>query len=178
MNRVRDFNQQPNSPALELLTPPVRSVAVGKFSSRRVVTFAAMLLVGIALLIGVGSGVAQDVPDATIEFSGGSVAAGIGFSWGSGELTFQGEKHALRVSGLSIVQVGISSYTATGAVYHLTNLSDINGIYTAVSAGAAVAGGASATAMRNSNGVVIQMVSTHKGINFSLSAKGVTISLR
>jgi hypothetical protein len=178
MDELRDFNEQRDFPALALLTPPVRSVTAGRVSSSRVVTFAAMLLVGIALLIGVGSGVAQDVPDATIEFSGGSVAAGIGFTWGSGELTFQGEKHPLSVSGLSIVQVGISRYTATGAVYHLTKLSDINGIYTAVSAGAAVAGGASATAMRNSNGVVIQMVSTHAGLNFSLSAKGVTIALR
>ena len=91
-----------------------------------------MLLVGLALLIGVGSGVAQDVPDATIEFSGGSAAAGIGFSWGSGELTFQGKKYPLNVSGLSIVNVsglsmvhvGVSSYTATGAVYHLTQASD------------------------------------------------------
>ena len=145
-----------------------------------------MLLVGLALLIGVGSGVAQDVPDATIEFSGGSVAAGIGFTWGSGELTFQGKKYPLNVSGLSIVNVsglsmvhvGVSSYTATGAVYHLTQASDINGIYTAVSAGVAVAGGASATAMKNSNGVVIQMVSTHAGLNFSLGAKGVTIALQ
>ena len=178
MDRLRDFNQQPDSPALARLTPPVRGATVRRFSSSRVVTFAAMLLVGLALLIGVGSGVAQDVPDATIEFSGGSVAAGIGFTWGSGELTFQGKKYPLSVSGLSIVHVGVSSYTSTGAVYHLTQASDINGIYTAVSAGVAVAGGASATAMKNSNGVVIQMVSTHAWLNFSLGAKGVTIALQ
>ena len=132
MDRLRDFNQQPDSPALARLTPPVRGATVRRFSSSRVVTFAAMLLVGLALLIGVGSGIAQDVPDATIEFSGGSVAAGIGFTWGSGELTFQGKKYPLNVSGLSIVNVsglsmvhvGVSSYTATGAVYHLTQASD------------------------------------------------------
>jgi hypothetical protein len=71
----------------------------------------------------------------------------------------------------------VSSYTASGTVYDLTKVSDINGIYTAVSAGAAIAGGASATAMKNDKGVVIQMVSTHQGINFSLSAKGVRITL-
>jgi hypothetical protein len=103
----------------------------------------------------------QDVPDATIEFSGGSVAAGIGYTWGRGILTYQGKHYPVKIDGLSIAHVGVSHYTASGAVYHLTQVTDINGVYTAVSAGAAVAGGASATAMKNSKGVVIQMVSTH-----------------
>jgi hypothetical protein len=178
MDRLRDFNQQPDSPALTLRSRAVRSTTAEKFSTSRLVAFAVVLLAGMALLTAVRSAVAQDVPDATIEFSGGSVAAGIGFTWGRGELTFQGKKYPLRVSGLSIVHVGISSYTASGAVYHLTKASDINGIYTAVSAGVAVAGGASATAMRNASGVVIQMVSTHAGLNFSLGTKGVSIALR
>jgi hypothetical protein len=118
----------------------------------------------------------QDVPDATIEFSGGSVAAGIGYSWGKGILTFQGKHYPVTVDGLSIVHVGVSHYTASGAVYHLTKVTDINGVYTAFSVGAAVAGGASAAALKNSKGVVIQMVSTHLGLNFSLGPKGVTIT--
>jgi hypothetical protein len=178
MDRLRDFNQQADSPAVTLRSQAVRSTTAERVSSSRLIAFAVALLLGMALLTGVGSAVAQDVPDATIEFSGGSVAAGIGFSWGRGDLVFQGKKYPLRVSGLSIVHVGVSSYTASGAVYHLTQASDINGIYTAVSAGVAVAGGASATAMRNSKGVVIQMVSTHAGLNFSLGTKGVSISLR
>jgi hypothetical protein len=32
--------------------------------------------------------------------------------------------------------------------------------------------------MKNDKGVVIQMVATHAGLNFSLGAKGVEISLR
>jgi hypothetical protein len=31
--------------------------------------------------------------------------------------------------------------------------------------------------MKNDKGVLIQMVSTHQGVNFSLSAKGVQITL-
>jgi len=121
--------------------------------------------------------VAQSVPSGTLELSGGSVAAGIGYTWGHGSLIFDGRKYRLKVEGLSIVQVGISKYTASGAVYGLTKPSDINGIYTAVSAGAAVAGGASATTMKNSKGIVIQWVATHQGLNLSLSAKGVSIHL-
>ena len=121
---------------------------------------------------------AQDVPTGTIELSGGSVAAGIGYTWGKGVLIFDGKKYPLKVEGISIIHVGISNYTASGTVYNLNKVSDINGIYTAVSAGAAVAGGASATAMKNSNGVLIQMVATHQGLNLSLGPKGVTIALK
>jgi hypothetical protein len=120
---------------------------------------------------------AQDVPTGTIELSGGSVAAGVGYTWGSGTLIFQGKRYHLKVNGISILHVGISDYTASGTVYNLEKLSDISGIYTAISAGAALAGGASVTAMKNSHGVLIQFVATHQGINLSLGPKGVRITL-
>jgi hypothetical protein len=128
-------------------------------------------------LVEVHSAAPRDVPTATIELSGGSVAAGVGYTWGSGTLIFEGKEYPLKVAGISILHVGVSEYTASGTVYNLKSLQDINGIYTAVSAGAAIAGGASATAMKNSRGVLIQMVSTHAGLNFSLAAKGVKITL-
>jgi hypothetical protein len=125
----------------------------------------------------VQSAMSQNVPTGTIELSGGSVAAAIGYTWGKGTLIYEGKKYPLKVNGLSIVHVGISNYTASGTVYDLQKVTDINGIYTAVSAGAAIAGGASVTAMKNSKGVLIQMVSTHAGLNFSLGPKGVEITL-
>jgi hypothetical protein len=121
---------------------------------------------------------AQNVPSGTIQLTGGSVAAGIGYTWGKGVLIFDGKQYPLTVSGLSIVHVGISHYTASGTVYDLNKVSDINGVYTAVSAGAAIAGGASVTAMKNSRGVLIEWVATHAGLNLSLGPKGVTISLK
>ena len=49
------------------------------------------LIVAISFsLLEVRSAASQDVPDATIEFSGGSVAAGIGYTWGKGILTYEG----------------------------------------------------------------------------------------
>jgi hypothetical protein len=129
-------------------------------------------------LVGVRFAAADDVPSAIIELSGGSVALGIGFSWGSGTLDYEGQKYAFKADGLSIIHVGASGYTASGVVYNLHKLSDFNGVYTAVSAGVAVAGGASAIAMRNSQGVVIKMTSAHAGLNFSLGPKGVTLNLQ
>jgi len=77
--------------------------------------------------------------DALIEFSGGSVAAGIGFSWGSGTLTQAGNQYPLKVEGLTLASVGITKASAYGKVYRLKNLTDINGTYVAVGTGATVA---------------------------------------
>jgi hypothetical protein len=129
---------------------------------------AIMLMLMTCIFMGARSVEAKEVPSGTIELSGGSVAAGIGYTWGSGTLIFEGRKYPIKVEGLSVVHVGASDYTASGTVYNLKKVSDISGVYTAISAGAALAGGASATAMENSHGVVIQMVATHAGVNFSV----------
>ena len=117
-------------------------------------------------------------PDATIEFTGGSVAAGIGFSWGSGEVTYKGKKHDVSVDGLSVGDVGATRVSLSGKVYNLKKLDDINGNYASVGAGATVGGGGSAVAMRNQNGVVIEAVSTTQGLKVALGAGGVNIKLK
>jgi hypothetical protein len=117
-------------------------------------------------------------PDATIEFSGGSVAAGIGFSWGSGTLTYKGKQYPISVEGLSAGSVGAASVTAHGKVFNLKKLEDIEGNYAGVGAGATVAGGGGVTTMRNQNGVVVDAVATTEGVGISLAARGVKISLK
>jgi hypothetical protein len=119
-----------------------------------------------------------DEPNATVDFTGGSFAAGIGFVWGHGDLMYKGSKHTFKLSGISIVDVGASHITASGVVYHLKNLSDFAGNYTAVSAGLTVAGGGSAVVLRNQHGVVIKLLSTAEGLRFNLSADGVDINLK
>src|SRR5271167_450522 len=76
------------------------------------------------------------VPDGVIELSGGSISAGIGYSWGSGTLIFQGKRYPLKISGISLVSVGVKDYTAAGSVEGLKTPQDINGVFTSVSAGA------------------------------------------
>ena len=116
--------------------------------------------------------------DALIEFSGGSVAAGIGFSWGSGKLTQSGKEYPLKIDGLTLGSVGITKASAWGKVYKLTKLSDINGTFTAIGTGATVGGGGSAIALRNNKGVVIDLYTTTEGASFSLGAGGVKIELK
>ena len=122
--------------------------------------------------------VAETQPDATLNLTGGSVAAGIGYTWGSGDVTYHGSAHRFKINGVSIVDVGATSITATGDVYNLTKLSDFAGNYVAVSAGIAIAGGASGTYLKNEHGVVIKLRSTDMGLKFSLAADGVSVTLK
>jgi hypothetical protein len=116
--------------------------------------------------------------DGSVQLSGGAVAAGIGYTWGDGSLTFKNQKHNFKVSGLSIVDVGASSYSASGNVYHLNKLSDFDGNYVALSAGATIAGGGNAVYLQNQNGVVIKVAATEIGLHFNLAASGVNITLQ
>ena len=121
---------------------------------------------------------AQDAPpDGALSLSGGAVAAGIGFTWGSGTLTYQGAPHAVKVSGLSVVDVGAAKIDASGSVYHLKSLKDFDGTYTTFAAGATIAGGGGAAYLKNQNGVVIKLNSTSTGLRFNLSASGVTLKV-
>jgi hypothetical protein len=68
---------------------------------------------------------------------------------------------------VSIVDVGASSYSASDTVYHLNNLSDFDGNYFSLSAGAAVAGGADAVYLRNQKGVVTCAACSRKSARMS-----------
>jgi hypothetical protein len=115
--------------------------------------------------------------DATLTMSEGQVAFGVGYSWGKGVLTFEGKEYPFKVSGLSVVDIGITSAKSSGKVYNLKKLEDFNGNYTAASAEGTLAGGAGALTMKNQNGVVIDLVSTTRGVNLKLSVEGVKITL-
>jgi hypothetical protein len=132
----------------------------------------------LALVIASAHGQEKKTPDGTVEFTGGSVAAGLGFSWGSGTLTYKGKKYPFTVSGLSAGAAGAASVTASGSVYNLKKVEDFEGNYTGVGTGATVGGGASVTTMRNQNGVVIDSVSTTRGLAISLATGGMKIKLQ
>jgi hypothetical protein len=116
-------------------------------------------------------------PNGTIELSGGKVAAGIGYKWGSGTLIFQGKRYPLNISGIGLGSVGVNEYTASGHVTGLRCANDINGIFTAVGTGLTLGGGASVAEMKNENGVTIQLDSTTEGLSVSVAATGVQVSI-
>ncbi len=122
-------------------------------------------------------GMQQDATTGTITFTGGAVALGVGFQWGNGVLTYHGQQYPFRVQGLSAIDVGAARVSATGTVTNLRNLADFNGNYVSASAGATLAGGAGAAALRNQNGVNIVGISTTQGVRLTLAPSGVNITL-
>jgi hypothetical protein len=117
-------------------------------------------------------------PDGTIKISSGSVALGVGWSWGKGTLTYKGKDYPLSVKGLSIGKVGITGSTASGEVHNLKSLKDFDGNYTAVGAGITVAGGRSAVTMSNQNGVRVRVISTNRGVDLTLGGGGVDLKIK
>ena len=137
-----------------------------------------ILSLAVVGLLALSPGVSlADEPDATIDYSGGSAALGIGYSWGQGILHYKGQNYPFKVNGLSIANVGASSIQASGSVYHLTKIEDFPGNYTAATAGVTIAGGGGGTAMQNQNGVVVQMGATTQGLQFTLAPSGIAIAL-
>jgi hypothetical protein len=138
-----------------------------------------LLSVGVGLfLLGHPAPASAAIPEGRIELSGGNVAAGVGYSWGSGTLFFHGKRYPISISGLSLGTAGINEYTASGTVTGLKKAQDINGRFTAVGTGLTLGGGASIAEMKNDNGVIIQLLdSTSEGLSASLAIKRLQISI-
>jgi len=137
-----------------------------------------LLLVVLVVIAGFTQAAKEEKPNATLRLSGKSVAAGIGFSWGKGTLTYKGKDYPVSVNGLSLVKVGISKVTASGKVYNLKKLHDFDGNYTAAGAGMTLAGGGSAIAMKNQNGVRVVLGATTRGVDVTIGGAGVDMAIK
>ncbi len=117
-------------------------------------------------------------PSATVSIESTSVAIGIGVQWGHGTLKFQGKEYKFSVKGLSVVDLGVSSISATGKVYHLNRVSDFPGTFSAVEAGIAIGAGVGAQTMENQYGVVMSLTSTKAGIKLKLAPEGLKVQMK
>ncbi len=138
----------------------------------------AAALAAACIAIAPSFGFAADKPDATFDLTGGTVGVGVGVEWAKGTLHYQGKSVPISVKGMSLASVGAGSISASGEVYHLNTLKDFSGNYTAVSAGAALAGGGGVAAMRNDKGVVIEMRSMTQGVELRLGVDGLAVSVK
>ena len=110
-----------------------------------------------------------------------SVALGVGGSWGDGVLTYQGRNYPFSISGLSLVDVGISNYTGAGKVYDLSSPENLAGNYAAGQATFAVAGGNTAMSMKNDKGVTIVVLKNEgqeSGTQLSMGPAGMKITMK
>ena len=119
----------------------------------------------------------QAQPAGRVLLEGTSVAAGVGVNWGDGTLTFQGRDYKFSMSGLSLLDVGVSQIRAVGNVYNLENVSDLAGTYVAGKAGFALVGGVDAMVLTNRNDVIITLQAEEDGAKLALGPAGMHISL-
>src|SRR5215831_7885617 len=99
-----------------------------------ILSVALAVIAAAAILAGPARADEDKMPDATLTLSEGTVAAGVGWSWGHGELNFKGQTYKVKVDGLSVAEVGITKANATGSVYNLKSVDDFDGVYAAAGA--------------------------------------------
>jgi hypothetical protein len=141
----------------------------------------AIVLSGAAAAAGDSSPVAEGaIPSAYVWLNGGTVAIGIGYTWGHGTLYFSKDQkqYKFKLSGVSIADVGGAGINAEGEVYNLTVPADLSGNYSAATAGVTVIEGGSVAYLKNEKGVVIKLHSQTGGLRFNLAAEGVHLTLQ
>ncbi|HBH30002.1 MAG: DUF1134 domain-containing protein [Desulfofustis sp. PB-SRB1] len=117
-------------------------------------------------------------PVGTVTIDTKAIAIGVGYSWGGGVLSFEGNDYPFEVKGLSIIDVGVSNVSAVGDVYKLEKVEDFAGTFSAAEAGIALGGGAGAQIMENQNGVLIKLTSTKQGVQLKLAPEGLSIKMQ
>jgi hypothetical protein len=144
-------------------------------TSRILLTLAVIAL----LLVTVTPGTAQKphYPIGSVSIDMTSVAAGVGFSTGSGVLRFNGKRYLFKIDGLSVGNVGIAQISAVGNVYNMNNISQFAGNYAAVGAGVAIAGGAAGLTMQNQSGVIIDLYAVQQGVQLNIGPQGFNITM-
>jgi len=135
-------------------------------------------LIALSYLVAFAAFAAEPSPSGTVNISSKAIAVGVGVTWGDGTLTYGGKTYPFSMTGLSVVDLGISTVTSTGEVFNLNSVSDFSGNYAAGEAGIAVAGGPSDVIMKNEHGVVLRLHGTQQGVRFTLAPQGVAIKVK
>jgi hypothetical protein len=146
---------------------------------RRQSAFRACLFALIAAFVATISSVAN-ADSGTIRLTvikGGWV---IGASGGSGTLTFHGRRYALSVGGVSIgFTFGGAKAVLSGRVSNIRRASDVEGVYGAAGAGAALGpGGAGVIVLTNDKGAVLELQGRQVGLMVSADFSGLALSLK
>lgn len=103
----------------------------------------------------------------------------IGGTIGQGTLTFRGRTYPLSIGGLSWgLTFGGSQTNLRGRVSNIFRPQDIEGVYGAGSAGAAVIRGVQAVVLTNQRGAVMELSGTQTGLILNLDLNGMALSLR
>jgi len=103
----------------------------------------------------------------------------IGGTAGSGTLTCGDRRYPLSVGGLSYgFTFGVSKVNLRGTARNIRRPSDVEGVYGAGSAGAAIVRGPQAAVLTNQKGVILEVAGAQTGVIVNLDLSGMAVSLK
>jgi lipid-binding SYLF domain-containing protein len=103
----------------------------------------------------------------------------IGGSAGGGTLLFHGRRYPLSIGGISYgFTFGAAATDFVGTVSNIRRPSDVNGVYGAAGAGAAIGRGAGGIVLTNQNGAVLTLSGRQAGLIVAADLNGLVITLR
>lgn len=142
---------------------------------RRMSTLAAMAAASALLAFAP----AAHAKNATIELEIYKAGFIVGGSGGSGTLKLDGKSYPLSIGGVSLgATIGFSKAQLIGTVRNINKPSDIEGTFSAGTAGVAVAGGPKVAELKNSKGVELSVKGQQVGLEFSVDLSGMEIKLK
>src|SRR6476659_4715550 len=133
-----------------------------------------LLLVGVA---GFSTPSRAETGRVAVVFTKGGFIVGVG--GGEGVLTLRGRHYPFNVSGMSVgFTIGASTTKLVGRAVNLRGPASIEGSYSAIGAGGALAAGAGGVQLQNTNGVILQLSGPKIGVEASAAVGGVTITMK
>lgn len=136
-------------------------------------------VIAIAAFLAIGLSTTARADSGTVRISFIKAGWVIGGTVGSGTLTFRGRTYPLSIGGISWgLTFGGSQTNLRGRVTNISRASDIEGVYGAAGAGAAVIRGPQAVILTNQRGAVMELSGTQTGLIVNLDLNGMAVSLR
>ena len=145
---------------------------------RKLCTHVALVaMLGMLSVTGLSTPLHAETGSVAVLFTKGGLILGVG--GGEGVLTLRGKHYPFTVSGMSVgFTIGASTSKLVGRALNLRGPASIEGTYSAVGAGGALAGGAGGVQLQNTNGVILQLSGPKVGVELSAAVAGVSIRLK
>ena len=144
---------------------------------RTLIAIRAALVAFALIVVGLATAAYADV--GSIRFNVLKAGFVIGGSAGSGAMNYHGRIYPLIIGGVSYgFTFGGSMTDFVGTVSNIRSPSDINGVYVAGGAGAAVGVGGGAIVLANQNGAVLTLSGFQSGLIVAADLNGLVITLR
>jgi hypothetical protein len=135
------------------------------------------LVAFLAVVAGISTPSHAETGHVAVIFTKGGFIVGVG--GGEGVLVFRGKRYPFTVSGMSVgFTIGASTTRFVGRALNLRGPASIEGAYSAIGAGGAIAAGAGGVQLQNANGVILQLSGPKVGAEVSAAVGGVTIRLK